>query len=76
MLEFSSKSKHETLQIIISDILGRKIKIVNMPSKNTHVYSWEWDGVNDLGQKVPTGNYILQLTNGQETKIRKVTMVK
>jgi spore germination protein YaaH len=76
MLEFYSKSKHETLQIIISDIAGRKIKIVNMPSRNTHVYSWEWDGINDLGQKLSTGTYILQLTNGQETKVRKVTMVK
>ena len=76
MLEFYSKSKHETLQIIISDIVGRKIKIVNMPSRNTHVYSWEWDGINDLGQKLSTGTYILQLTNGQETKVRKVTMVK
>ena len=76
MLEFYSKSKHETLQIIISDIIGRKIKIVNMPSRNTHVYSWEWDGINDLGQKLSTGTYILQLTNGQETKVRKVTMVK
>ena len=47
-----------------------------MPSRNTHVYSWEWDGKNDLGQKLSTGTYILQLTNGQETKVRKVTMVK
>ena len=68
-----SIERNENKEQVIVPVISR---VWNMPSKNTHVYSWEWDGVNELGQKVPTGNYILQLTNGQETKIRKVTMVK
>ena len=57
-------------------ILGQEVKTVNIPFKNTYKHTWIWDGLDDKSKQLPTGIYILNLTDGQKTQMRKITIIK
>jgi len=45
--------------IIIYDVAGRPVRIlINNRTMSSSGY-WNWDGLNDKGAKLPTGNYII-----------------
>jgi hypothetical protein len=75
-LEFLSDYNKQVVQIAIIDILGRKVKTVDIPIMGKYKNTWVWDGLNDFNRKLPAGIYVLTLTSGQTIESRKVTLLK
>jgi hypothetical protein len=75
-LEFLSDYNKQVVQIAIIDILGRKVKTVDIPIMGKYKNTWVWDGLDDFNRKLPTGIYVLTLSSGQTIESRKVTLLK
>lgn len=69
-------AKAGQVQIIVYDMLGRKVK--TLFNEDTHVgfHSVVWNGTNDYGNKVATGLYFYQLTAGSVQITHKMILLK
>ena len=75
-LEFLTDLNNGVAQIAIIDILGRRVKTVDISLVGTNKHTWVWNGMDDHNRELPTGIYILTLTSGQTIDTRKVTVLK
>lgn len=64
------------VEITIYDLVGRRIKKMNVGYQQPGQYSILWNGKNDLGKKVSTGIYICRLQAGKETQIKKMVVME
>ncbi len=46
----------------IYDVAGRRVADYHRANAPAGVWTWNWDGSNDLGQRIPTGVYLVRLT--------------
>ncbi len=69
-------AKAGQVQLIVYDLLGRKVK--TLFNENTHVgyHTIVWDGTNDYGSKVATGIYFYQLRAGSVQLTHKMILLK
>ena len=75
-IKFSLPVKN-TISLTVYDILGRKVRTLiasQIYSKGS--YKVTWDGTNDYGQKVSSGNYIYTLKYGNFQISKKMTLLK
>jgi len=68
--------KDSQIQLHIYDIQGSKIKSLVDSHQSAGSYQVIWDSTNDNGNPVTSGLYFIRLTNGNNTKIRKVVLVR
>jgi hypothetical protein len=68
------KSTNVTIQIY--DLLGAPVKTLVNKHMDAGTYTATWDATNDLGQQVPTGNYIYKIMAGSFSATRKMTLTK
>jgi hypothetical protein len=68
--------KSVQLKLSIYDLLGHKIRTLVDAFEPTGVRYITWDGMNDEGQRVPSGSYVIRMETGAVTITRKVLMVK
>jgi flagellar hook assembly protein FlgD len=64
------------VNISVFDLQGRQIKTLfkgHQPAGNHHIY---WNGSNENGSKVPSGNYIIRMQTENSTQIQKVMLIK
>jgi hypothetical protein len=64
------------VNISVFDLQGRQIKTLfkgHQPAGNYHIY---WDGLNENGSKVPSGNFIIRMQAENSTQIQKVMLIK
>lgn len=52
--------KESTIDIIIFNLLGQKVKTFQINSKNRGIHNLTWDGKNSAGLNVPSGLYLLR----------------
>ena len=65
------------VEISIYNTLGQKVRELVRGSKSPGIYMIVWNGVNDLGQKVPTGIYICKMiTNDGQLFYRKMMLIQ
>jgi len=64
------------LGLNIYDIKGRRIKQVVYQDILPGTYQQQWDGMNDYGQAVSSGIYIVQMVTEDHAFTRKVTLLK
>ena len=64
------------IKLVIYNILGQKITILENKWKNKGIYFTSWDGTNDYGKEVTSGIYLAVLTIKNESKINKVSTNK
>ena len=50
------------LELSIFDLNGRKIKNITNGQYTPGYYLFEWEGMNESGQKVPAGIYIYRMS--------------
>ncbi len=64
------------VELVVYDLLGRKVK--TLLNENTHVgyHSVVWDGTNDYGNKVSTGIYFYRLKAGSLQQTQKMILLK
>ncbi|MCH7681655.1 T9SS type A sorting domain-containing protein, partial [candidate division KSB1 bacterium] len=66
----------ETVRIIIYDLTGRQVQELLYENKEAGSYSVEWNGNNQIGQRVSSGLYIYQISAGKFSQTRKMVFVK
>ncbi len=65
------------LKIKIYDITGALIKvIVEEDDFEPGQYIFSWDGLNDKGKEVQSGTFLIMVTDGSKTKIKKMTILR
>ncbi len=70
-----SSTPNERVFISIHDILGRTIKQTTY-QPNNFKSSFTWDGLDQYGQSVSSGLFIVSISNGTIKKSKKVTILK
>lgn len=68
--------KATRVHLVVFDLLGQPIKTLVNDWKEAGVYKVTWDATNDLGNAVPTGNYVYKVVAGSFTATRKMTLLK
>jgi len=64
------------VQIIIYDILGRRIKELLNEEKSTGKYSVTWNGKDNNGISVSSGTYFYQIISGNNIQTKKMVLLK
>ncbi len=65
------------ISLVVYDMLGREVKtLIANQSFAKGSYEVQWDGTNNLGAKVASGNYIYTLKFGNFQISKKMTMLK
>ncbi len=60
----------------VCDIKGREVKQLFRGKQQTGEYSTVWDGKNEAGRLVASGVYLIDLSAGAISRVRKVTLLK
>ena len=69
-------SKNEFVDIIIYNLMGRKIKSLVSSNQEAGYKSVVWNATNDLGQPVSAGMYIYTIQAGEFRQTRKMVLLK
>lgn len=64
------------VKLEIFNNLGQKVRTLADGFYTPGVYEVKWDGRNDFGVLMPSGNYVYRLQHGLHSQIRKMTLIK
>jgi photosystem II stability/assembly factor-like uncharacterized protein len=64
------------VSLIIYDISGRVVNILHSGLKQAGLYNYQWNGLDDSGQFVPTGVYLAQMQTSNYSKTIKMVYLK
>ena len=68
--------KDERVKIIVSDIMGKRIKTLINKKQISGKKNIQWDASNDFGNQVSAGIYFLTIEAGSFTKTNKMILLK
>jgi hypothetical protein len=68
--------KAQKINLIIYNILGQKVKTLIDDKVEAGYHNVRWNGTNNLGYKVSSGVYLYRLETEQETKVKKMVLVR
>jgi hypothetical protein len=69
--------KQDYVNLSIYDVHGRLVKVlIDQTQYTPGVYSIEWDGTNNSGQRVASGVYFSRMQAGNFTSSKKMSLVK
>ena len=75
--ELQAGAGSSVVRLEILDIRGRLIKtLVQGERTNGQRYEAVWDGMNEDGQRMPSGSYLSRLKIGEQVQSRLLTLVK
>ena len=75
-VEVSENPENTEVSIIVFDINGNSILILEKGFKNSGDYTLKWDGLNSENEKMPSGLYIYRLIlNGVEVNTKKMLLL-
>jgi hypothetical protein len=70
-------NKDNLVQLNVYNIRGEKVRTLIQDRLPQNEYVFTWDGKNDAGQSVASGNYFARLRIGAEvTQVRKMALIK
>ena len=69
-------AKQNNVEIIIFDILGREIFNKKLNNLRAGRHQFIWEGVNNIGNQVSSGVYIIQTKSGVNSHIQKALLLK
>jgi len=64
------------VKLEVYNINGEKIKTIFEGQRKVDEYYFSWDGCNNQGVKMPSGIYILSLSNDIEIQTKKIVLIK
>ncbi len=64
------------VQLTVYNLLGQKVRTLVQTSQQPGWHHVQWNGRNDLGQKVSSGVYIYKMTAGRYQAVRKMILMK
>ncbi len=71
-----SIGRHEKVSLVVYDILGREVRTLVNDDMVPGEHKVEWNGRNDLGNRVASGVYIYKLETDNFSKVRKMVLMK
>lgn len=74
-VEFSIP-RNEFVVIKIYDMLGQEIRTLFSGQVESGTYRAQWDGLNDAGLQMSSGNYIYRMQAGDFVQTKKMTLLK
>jgi len=74
-IEFSLKIRSD-VELVIYDVLGRRVKRLVHQTLSAGSYTLHWDGTNEAGQPVASGVYFYQLKKGELAQSKKMLLLK
>ncbi len=69
-------SKSSFIEIIIYNMLGEKVNTLLSEYKNPGYYNIKWNATNDIGDKVPSGFYIVRLKTQNMEKSQVIMLMR
>jgi hypothetical protein len=69
-------TKPDNVKINIYDVTGRLVKELVKEQKNTGKYSTVWNGKDNFGNMVASGNYFYQIISGDFVQAKKMILLK
>ncbi len=66
----------EQVTLVVYNLLGQKVRTLVHATQTAGWHSVQWDGRNELGEKVSSGVYIYRLTAGDQQAVRKMILMK
>ncbi|HEY9165514.1 MAG TPA: T9SS type A sorting domain-containing protein [Candidatus Kryptonia bacterium] len=64
------------VKVVIYDILGREVKTLVDDKQGPGVHNVIWGGLNNSGQQVASGIYIIRVTAGSNVQVKKMLLLK
>lgn len=64
------------VNLAVFDVSGNFVKTLVNAHQSNGVYSLQWDGTNELSNKMPSGNYFIKIKTGEFTQSRKMILLK
>lgn len=74
-IEFALTQKSD-VRLVVYNLLGQQVRVLANESVNPGVYKVEWDGKDELGQKVASGIYLYRITAGNYVETKKMVLMK
>ncbi len=68
--------KAAQVDVVVYDILGRKVKTLLSEVKSAGYHTIEWNGTNESNNLVPSGIYFVRMNSGSFTSVKKIVMLK
>jgi flagellar hook assembly protein FlgD len=69
-------NRKSVVELVVYDMLGRKIRNIVSTELDAGQYQLEWDGRNDLRQPVGSGMYLYHLVSGKNRHTGKLLLLK
>lgn len=64
------------VRIDVFDMAGRRVRTLVDEERSAGSHTAMWDGLDDAGNRAPSGTYFCRMSSGGETSSRKMTMIK
>jgi predicted outer membrane repeat protein len=74
-IEFTIKRQNK-IELVIYDILGRKITTLFSGTVGAGAHLIRWDGLDSQGSRVKSGNYFCRITAGDNSSARKLLLLR
>lgn len=71
-----NETEIKNIEITIYDILGRKIKQIDVGHINLGINNVSWNGLDNFGKQVPSGLYIIKLKGSDKIKVKKLLLIR
>ena len=64
------------VRISIYDLMGRRVKTLTNKKQSAGTYTVIWDGTDDVGRRIPEGNYYTVINAASKEYRQKITKIK
>jgi hypothetical protein len=64
------------VRLVIYNQLGQQVRILGEEHLSPGIYTWIWDGKDQLGRKVPTGLYLYRLEANSKVFMKKMMLIQ
>jgi len=69
-------NKSLPIEVVIFDVLGRKVKLIKKGTLSPAEYLVKWNGIDDTGNSVSSGKYLVLIKAGNQQLTKSITYVK
>ena len=68
--------KESNVKLSIYNLLGQRVKDIDSGYKSAGTYTSIWNGLNNKGEQMPSGVYIVEVNNEKSRSIQLITLLK
>lgn len=69
-------SPAQNVELAVFDVQGRRVRVLESGPKSGGLHESTWDGLDDRGRAVASGVYYVRLAGDNDTRTRKIVLLK